>query len=241
MREIISKEGIENLLAVTEENLNQREKEIGGAYEILKDAQKVRTIVSKFEKKEPYIILINRIEKVIEYRMLLGMFILDLTTATRIYLHSTSPYEKLYSARQIYIILNEAFKKIYNFITYNKDGSENETYRNNSFWVKYIKEIVQDIDNLNKEYNEITVELEAYHKDHFSDIKEVRDMSIHYDKQPTKVYQMLINLDPERTLVKMLPFIKILNQMFDFTQKIPDTYKNGIVSFEAIIRIKENK
>lgn len=90
--------------------------------------------------------------------------------------------------------------------------------RNKSFWVKDIGEIIKsDLSDLQQQYNAITNELERYFSLYFDEIKEQRNLSIHYDKNPVKVYDMLLKLNIEETFKKLIPFLNILNKMFDLT------------------------
>ena len=70
----------------------------------------------------------------------------------------------------------------------------------------------------------LTIDLEDYFKTNFDDIKKQRDLSVHYDDNPIKVYDMLLGLDIEQTYQKLIPFLDILNKMYDFTDKICKCY-----------------
>lgn len=131
----------------------------------------------------------------------------------------------MYSVRQIIVIINEGYKKIYNFTTINKNGDEIVRDRNQSFWIKDIGGmIVKDLNHFENQYNELTIKLENYLKNNFEEIKEQRNLSIHYDRVPTKVYDMLNQLNFEEIFKKLIPFFDILNQMFDFTHVILKGY-----------------
>src|SRR3569623_2116940 len=49
-----------------------------------------------------------------EYNLLLGFISLDLCTAYRVYLKADINYEVMYATKHLIVILNEAYKKIYN-------------------------------------------------------------------------------------------------------------------------------
>lgn len=160
-------------------------------------------------------------DKMLEYRMLIGIVFLDLASATRAHLNSKFTYEKLFSLRQIIVIINEGYKQIYNFVRKNETGDLITRDRNNSFWHKDIKSVVSiSLPELNNEYDNLTLKLEKYFDDNFSSIKEQRDLSVHYDKVASKVYDMTVGLNVEQTFLKLSPFLGILTEMFRFTEKM---------------------
>jgi hypothetical protein len=161
------------------------------------------------------------LKKMLEYRMLLGIIILDLASATRAHFNSKYTYEKLFSIRQIIVIINEGYKQIYNFVYLNEQGNMITKQRNKSFWFKDIGEIIiKSLPELSYEYNILTEKLETYFIDNFSSIKEKRDLSVHYDKEASKVYDMTFNLDVDENFRKMSPFLWILTEMFGFVEKM---------------------
>jgi len=160
-------------------------------------------------------------EKMLEYRMLIGIIFLDLASATRAHLNSKFTYEKLFSLRQIIVIINEGYKQIYNFVRKNENGDLKTRDRNKSFWHKDIRNVVTNsLPELTNEYNSLTQKLEKYFDDNFSTIKEQRDLSVHYDKVASKVYDMTVGLKVEQTFLKMSPFLGILTEMFRFTENM---------------------
>ena len=96
----------------------------------------------------------QNLERLAEYRLLIGLLILDITSSVRIYLNAKYKYESIFSVRQIIVIINEGYKKIYNFITKSPNGEIITRYRKNSFWVKDIGNIVTyDLPDLQPEYD----------------------------------------------------------------------------------------
>jgi hypothetical protein len=184
------------------------------------------------------------INHLLKYRLFIGIIILDLAAAIRIYLNAKLQYEALFSVRQIIVIINEGYKKIYNFILKHDKGIDIEKYRKNSFWVKNIGEIIYlDLPDLQQEYDSITIELERYLIMNFDGIKDQRNLSIHYDENPVRVYDMLLKLDIEETFKKLIPFLGILNRMFDLThllvlrynEKLDTERRNQETQFEIMI------
>lgn len=212
---LLSKKTEQILFNKTELQIISLTKHVVQTSDFLKKIEKIRL---KFPEENQNLKIL---ENILEFRLLLGIIILDLTSSTRIYLNSKYQYEGLFSIRQIIVIINEGYKKIYNFKQSNSNGFEIIRYRNDSFWVKEIGNIIENkYSELKKDYYEITNELDIYFEQNFDNIKEQRDLSIHYDRKPLKVYQMLSKLEVESTFKKMIPFLNILNKMFDFTDKL---------------------
>jgi hypothetical protein len=208
------------LLKITESKITEITKSVDEIRDLLKLTRQVRIY---FAGKNTIIDLDN-IDRLSEYRLFIGMVILDLASAIRIYLNAKLKYEGIYSARQILVIMNEAFKKIYNFV--NKKGIGTTKNREDAFWFRNIGVIIEkDFPNLKNQFDLLTIELEHYSQESWDVIRTKRDLSIHYDKDPTKVYDMLLNLDIEETYKKLSPFLNILIKMFDFTNLIALNYK----------------
>ena len=56
------------------------------------------------------------------------------------------------------------------------------------------------------------------------DFKEYRDLSIHYDKNPNKFYEMLLAIDSEEHFKKISIYLNILFEMSEFTDKVGKNY-----------------
>ncbi len=231
----------------TEVRIDKVTKATDEVYNLLKKMNKVSLFMAKKNVDfEP-----NNFIRLLEYRLFIGLLILDLASAMRIYLNAKFQYEGLFSARQIIIIINEGYKKIYNFIIQNDIGDKITRYRNRSFWVKNIGAIIEeDLPSLQKEYDLLTDKLESYLNVNFDDIKEQRDLSIHYHENPLKVYDMFLKLDVEETFKRLIPFWDILNKMFDFTHQIVLNYadksddekrKQEIIFNKMILKLEELK
>lgn len=155
-----------------------------------------------------------------EYRLLVGLIWLDIASALRVYLKAELKYEVIYSSKHLIITISEGYKKIYNFINLD-NGKENFKNRNNSFWIKDIGTLITNsLISLQPQYNDITIDLNNYLKEHFDDIKINRDYFVHYDNEPSKVYDSLTSLDIEAVFQKVIPYINILTKMFEFTKQI---------------------
>lgn len=88
-------------------------------------------------------------------------------------------------------------------------------------WKKGIGKIIENNQtNLKPEYDLISEKLEKFYTKHFFEIKNQRDLSVHYDKESMKVYNMLTNLSSNELVLKTMPFIKLLNKLLTFTEKL---------------------
>lgn len=167
----------------------------------------------------------HHLRRIGEYTMLLGLVWLDITAGFRIYLNARENYEAIYSTKNLLITINEGFKQIYNYVSADPNGNLKTKPRNNSFWVKDIGVLVNDqLTHLSYEYNEITSELDLYDDDELKNMRGPRNLFVHYDPEPSKVYDELINLDIEKMARKMIPFMQILSKMILFGRKVLEHY-----------------
>ncbi|MDO8886924.1 hypothetical protein [Candidatus Oleimmundimicrobium sp.] len=170
--------------------------------------------------------IFDNIEKLLEYRMLIGLIYLDLASAMRAHLNSKYTYEQLLSIRQIIVTINEGYKQIYNFVKVNEHGDAVTKYRKKSYWYQDIQVIINEsIIELKPEYDSLTKKLDDYFDENFEAIKEQRNLSIHYDRKASKVYDMIIDLEVEETFKKLSPFLAIITEMFRFTEKMASISK----------------
>lgn len=169
-----------------------------------------------------------------KYRMIIGFLDLDFAVATRMYLVAQFQYEGIFATRQLYVIANEGYKQIFSF------GNK----RQESLWVAVIGRIIDnDFPELKLKYQAITSRLEEYEPT-ISPFRDIRDLSVHYNKEPMKVYDMMIKLDIEKAFQEIIPFMDIIGDMYrlvsdlfrmDFEQIIADNEKFTRV-FEKINR-----
>jgi len=167
------------------------------------------------------------ISRLLEFKMLIEFISLDLSTATRFYLQAEYQYEGVFSLRSFIVVINEGYKKIYNFKRLNEKGAEILRDRNKSFWIKEINRIVESRENpkLKLNYTELTIMLDNYHKNNFDGIKEQRDLFIHYDMDLVKVYDTLSKLNSEVVFKKYIPFYELLERLIRFSHELLVSYQ----------------
>ncbi len=223
------------LLENTEKKLENATEIVSATRELIKKTE----ILNSLLKANGFDAGFEKIISLLEFRLLVGILLLDLTSAVRIYLNAKFHYEGVYSARQIFVIINEGYKKLYNFILKDRTGNDKFNLRNDSFWKKEIGCFIEsDLLILKLNYDNITIKLDDYLNNCFGNIKDLRDLSIHYgetakDKNPVKVYDMIIKVDIEKTFQRMIPFLDILNEMFIFTNLM-------VVEYNKVLDEKKN-
>ena len=166
--------------------------------------------VSKLQKldKELDCELVNIKRLAYKTKMMLNFINLDLCAAFRQYLstNTNTNYEKRQAMTKINIVMSEGFKKIYGF---------GESQQKKSFWVSQIKIAIDSLGSYADEYNRIEVLLKDMANDHVLN-KEMRDLAIHYDDDPLKVYKMLSDLSAEEVTSRCNRFFGILAEVTKF-------------------------
>ena len=182
----------------------------------------------------------KNLKKLYEYTLLISLIGLDLACAVRIYVNRKSNYEVRYAAKNLVVTLNEGYKKIYHVV---------EKEKRNSFWIKDIGELIQEdsLLCLNLKYSTITNALETYFVENWANVKEFRDLAVHYDKNVSKVYDMILSLDIENIVLKVIPFMNILREMTSFCNEVLQKYSVGIMEkdhdlwYELLRNIEEKE
>jgi hypothetical protein len=150
------------------------------------------------------------ISTILETRLTINYIELDFCAAYCQYLSAKTNYEQRFACKGINTILSEGYKKLYGF-----------TAKEDSFWKKQIKFAVEHQPELHEEYLRITNDLESLQtKEVFN--KEMRDISVHYDFDPRKVYQMLAKISAEEVVRRYIEFALILKEIRNFLLKLID-------------------
>jgi hypothetical protein len=164
-----------------------------------------------------------------EYTLVLGLIHLDMTSAFRIYLNASEPYDVIYATKQLLVTINEGYKQIYHYLSAD-ESKQQESKRSQSYWVKDMGRLVDlELPDLRSDYQTITNALDVYDDQELKEMTKPRNLAIHYDNRASKVYDMLMKLDIETLAKKALPFMSILNDMVAFSLK-------AMVSYNALIQ-----
>ena len=127
------------------------------------------------------------------------------------------------------ITINERFKQMYKYLSIDQNGNLKTKPRNNSFWVRDIGVLINDkLTHLCQEYDDINTALDLNDDDELKSMRGPRNLFVHYDSEPSKVYDELINLDIEKLTQKMMPFMFILSKMILFVRKVLEEYNSHI-------------
>ncbi len=213
-----NKQSQNNLQNVLESRIEQMTKEIDQLYNKKIKLNQLEIELPGINIKPEFITL----ENLLNFRIIIGIIFLDLSVATLIHLKARFRYEEIYSLRQIIVIINEGYKNLYHFVNNNK----NQVKRKNSFWIKDIGYIIEnELSEFQPEYTKITIELESF-LENLDTVKDVRDLSIHYDKNSIKVYEMMKALNQETVFHSLIKFLNIINKMFDFSRNITQTLES---------------
>lgn len=189
----------------------------------------------------------NHSRKLAEYSILLGLISQDLACAYRNALKAEEDYEHQYATKHIVIIINEGFKKIYNYVWKNQKGDLQTKDRNKSLWKKDIGMLVSNhFPHLRTEYDRITSELDKFDDFTLKDMKNLRNIFVHYDDIPSKAYDEIYNISLETVSKKAISFMKILLQMFEFSLLLNQEYSPLLEArteniFEAHFKMWEKK
>ena len=172
-----------------------------------KSADYCTTILTSIERR-PETNLIMALKGVLKTQLMLCYINLDLCAAYRQYLSTdtSTNYEKRQAMTKINVIMSEGYKKIYGF---------GESQQKKSFWVSQIKVAIDSLGSYADEYNRIEVLLKDMANDHVLN-KEMRDLAIHYDDDPLKVYKMLSDLSAEEVTSRCNKFFGILAEVTKF-------------------------
>ncbi len=130
---------------------------------------------------------------------------LDLSTFLRADFRSHSTPEKRCNLKYINVILIEGYNYLFGFKRQKKDALW-RIFKNTAERVND-KELIIDIKNIDQQANDFR-DIYAEKKDRGN-----RNLSIHYDSDPQKVYDLLLNLREDAEIKKMCAFFGILENI----------------------------
>lgn len=146
---------------------------------------------------------------------------LDLIAAYRQFLSddTSTGYENRQSMTKINVVISEGYKKIYGCTP---------KQQNKSFWCDKIK---NSLSFCGEERINEYIRIEALLKDIGNeDIlnKKMRDLSVHYDDDPMKVYNMLSSISAEEVINRCGKFMSVLNEVTCFVTSQFDLLENKL-------------
>ncbi|GAA0877728.1 hypothetical protein GCM10009119_06960 [Algoriphagus jejuensis] len=213
---LITSDTKSNLLNNVETRLNERSSELDNLVNLFSRLEAFEKFLNEQKISSPF----EGLKNLLNFRIIVGIIYLDLCAATLTYLRGKYQYEAINASRQMIVVINEGYKKLYHFDT-NKKGEKNLKNRNESFWVKEVGQIINThLPEYRQQYKTLTQKFNNYLSVNFELLEMQRNLSVHYDKEPMKVYKMMTELDIEESFKKLIPFLDILNSLFVFTQEV---------------------
>jgi len=230
MNQIISPATEEKIRTGTQQTLNSFYLNLSDFEKYIISIEKtIKFLKSNTDSNSSIATIDNLIElrKVIEYNIFITILHLDLSVIVNVFVNGKTEYEKLFSLKQGIVVINEGYKKIYNFVKVEENGDFDYSERLKSFWYRNIKKSVTMFPSLIQDYEVITNELEDFYNKHFESVKNIRNLTVHYDKEPLKYYEMLKSLDTEQIFAKFTGFINIISKMYKFTKLLLTEFENN--------------
>jgi hypothetical protein len=178
-----------------------------------KIADSCARFLSELERVEETPLVIAQ-KGILKTQLALCFINLDLCAAYRQYLSTdtSTNYEKRQAITKINIVMSEGYKKIYGF---------KEQQKQKSFWISQIKTTVVLLGIGDTEFDRIEGILSDFEFDKIIN-QDMRNLSIHYDEDPLKVYNMLSSLSAEEVIDRCINFLVILAEVFRFVSKLTD-------------------
>ena len=136
--------------------------------------------------------------------------IIELASLLRACLRANSNTERRYNLKWINCVILEGYKHLYGY------GRQ----RKKSIWKDRIEPLLKVVKHTNFEQDFKALEkhiIEFGESDITS--RENRDLSFHYDLEAFKVYKMLMSLNEEEEIQKLIVFLNLLQDIFHFVSK----------------------
>ena len=142
---------------------------------------------------------------------------MDLSVAFRFYLSAQIPHEERFAIQQLNVIMVEGYKRLYG---YNSGIKTSLFYKVNP---KQNTITSKDCDGYRR------VEKELVKLGNSSNLdKDARDISVHYDTDVMKVYNMLVSIDAEETTQKVISCLDVLKSLTTYLCNVEDMFLKSI-------------
>ena len=185
-----------------------------------RNADKCAALLTLLESKTETDML-NALRGILNTSLMLDFINLDLCAAYRQYLSAelSTKYDKRQAITKINVIMSEGYKKIYGF-----EGDS----RKSSYWINQIKTVVDFLGDFDKEYMDLEGKLKNFGNNNILN-KDMRDLTVHYDAAPMRVYKMLSELSAEDVSKRCSEFYCILNKITVFVSCLTCIMKSRIL------------
>lgn len=172
---------------------------------------------------------VDQLNQFLNFRLFICYLQADNCCVLNAFLNAQTYYERKFAVRNFIVIVNEGIKKIYGFENSAKQNKSKTSLRNNSFWIKDVKPIIiKKFPSHTLLYEEITLSLDVFLEKDLENLKEYRDLSIHYDKDSLKVFTMLTQINFNDYDKVILEFLDIINKLANFCELICEKFIEDI-------------
>ena len=138
---------------------------------------------------------------------------MDLCVAFRFYLSAQIPHEERFAIQQLNVIMVEGYKRLYGF---------NSGIKTSLFYkVNPKQNTITSIDY--DGYRRVEKELVKLGNSSNLD-KYARDISVHYDTDVLKVFNMLVSMDAEETSQKVISCLDVLKSLTTYLCNVEDLF-----------------
>lgn len=141
---------------------------------------------------------------------------IELSSVLRACFRSSLLFEQKYNLKYINCVILEGYKHLYGY----------KSNRRKSIWMSEVKPLLEiiDEDEFKQDFDSLENRIIEFGKNNITD-KAQRDLSFHYDLDPLLVYNMLIDIDEEKEVQRMVQFLALLQEISSFTLKYTGRYK----------------
>lgn len=147
---------------------------------------------------------------VVEFCIFLNYVIIEFSSITRAFLRAEIAAEKKFHLKFINWIILESYKYLYG---YGKSV-------NKSLWKKNVVPLRNIFNNPQfiADFEVIERQIIEFGDSNITN-KDYRDITVHYDLDPFRIYEMLTGLNEENESQRALAFLRLLNELIIFTNK----------------------
>lgn len=162
---------------------------------------------------------VDQLNELLNFRLFISFLQADLCCILNSYLVAKTYYQQKYAVRNFIIVVNEGIKKIYGFENTLHSNKKRPKQRESSFWIENLKPIISEkFPDDQLEFDNITKMLDRFLNEDHIELKDYRDLSVHYDKNSLNVTRMLLDIKYEKFEKVILDFLGIINKIGFFCE-----------------------
>ena len=181
--------------------------------------------------------VVSQTVDILEFGLLLNLILLDMCIVNLQYEKSQTLYERQTSLKHGVIIINESYKRLYNFP--NKG-------RGKSMIFKIVKPLVCDKPLEKATFDKIVARLDNFLQYYFLNIKDRRNLSAHYDIKPSQNFMNISSLESGYVLCRFEEYYKIIFELFSLfnsliTEQVKPDFDNLLSKLQALLESKNKQ